>query len=957
VYIAFLRMLGVTVAPPTAARVQLHFWRTGTEDGVTSPENRNIPPRAEVSEHSPVGRSVAPLPRGSLISTAESGLAGAVERPVFITLQDLEIPPGSNTEEKAASVLAYHCERVEEPLGLSRGVAGQSFQVRRPPIVARLPLKGEDRWLDLAVGVEVSPAESRDEDWTGADGKRYRLWREVENFAGLAEMDEAYLVDRSSGLIQFAPAARLSREAELRGEPKVRALGAIPDAGREIRAWYPSGGGEAGNVRARTLTSLVSVPGRAVLPGLQVTNPEPARGGLDTESLENALVRGPQEIYSQHRAVTAREFESIVLRSPYVARARAIAQADLWHHATPGTVDITLVPRLTREQAVSMQNLRANEDLENLGRIEAELRERSPIGIRSSLRWARYKQVWVRAQITFGSNEEAAAIQKRVTERLNRLISPLPVAAPLSAAGSQNGGSQAPGGSASAQAALQTRAGWPFGQQLQVADVYNLILAGEQSKILITSLEVCLEHAPSQDVAALAADSFQPNTWFAGSGGRLFRSTNDGTGWELVLHLDRRSGSQVFRYREGGWAPAQLARDETVRHVRPSHDRPGMVAVSTEVSVQSALHCPLYLSTDCGESWYQLAIIQEDGTELQPGEVEDMAWLMRAGRHVLLLATEGGLLELDLQFGPDGRPELADFFHVPVLLDQPSHPLYALAVVRGGRGSQRVVVSLKGRRGVYISAGDDLAPGQAGLGGTTRYSSFSLLGLQGEDIRHLKVQYQDEHIYLWAAAMALNDNGRGCFCWQFDPTARQADAGVWVSQGWVGGSCLALTFDGSRIYAATAWGGLLRTTFDANAPDRLPVWRRFHSEDLPHRPIQMEGARRDRGLYEPLIAIDARDGVVMAASGVGIYRRLGPEQEFENERYENVSRDTFRNLKDVVTLPPDWLLISGAHDIQARFDSGFGEDEAYGEPEAAGSEQPFTRDAGAPPLATPDKGA
>jgi predicted phage baseplate assembly protein len=114
VYIAFLRMLGVAMDPPVAARVALKVWHPGP-----APERIH-------------------LPRGSQVTTSEDRTGETVERPVFTTIQDVEIPP-SSTAKDAVSVLAYHCVRVEESLGQSDGKPGQVFQVKRPPMIARLP--------------------------------------------------------------------------------------------------------------------------------------------------------------------------------------------------------------------------------------------------------------------------------------------------------------------------------------------------------------------------------------------------------------------------------------------------------------------------------------------------------------------------------------------------------------------------------------------------------------------------------------------------------------------------------------------------------------------------------------------------------------------------------------------------------------------------------------------------
>jgi hypothetical protein len=876
VYIAFLRMLGVTIAPPIAAHVLMKFWHPGP---VTKP---------------------IPLPRGSRVSTAEGNAMEMGSRPVFSTARDVEIPPTSISEATAVSVPAYHCEWVTELLGLSTGVAGQVFQVRQPPIVAWLEDDGGSNGLKL--GIEVVGKERRNDDWADPDSKtHYRLWKEVESFSTGTAAGEEYRVDRQAGLIFFAPAARSSNS-----QP-VQPLAAVPPAKREVRVWYAHGGGTVGNcVDAGQLKTLIFVPGQPSIPVLEMTNPAPARGGFDAETLENALVRAPQKIYAQNRAVTAREFESIVLNNRQIARARALPQASLWRHGLPGTVDIVMVPGLTETQKMDLKTLLKTQEEANLQAIEVELKNRSPIGIGSRLRWARYKQVKVEAHITYQGNEADSAVQQRVIRRINRLISPLPTVQVPEDDGASN--------------MITPASGWPFGQQLRLSSIYSQILVDDSSRLLITSLDIQIEHAPYENISCLAADFIQPHTWYAGSGQKLFRSSNNGTGWELVLHLSQDEKDTVLRRDENkNWAQGRPARDEMVRNVCPSPDRAGMVALSSETTVKGALQSSLYLTLDCGESWYQLAVMQESGTALQPGKIEDMAWLVRGSRPILLLATDGGLLEVNLDFDADGSLVDVDFYQVPVLADQLSHPAYALAVVRSRRGPQLVVVALKGRRGLYTSTGDSLRSG-------TQFTPLAIKETdqyRGEDIRHLNVQYLGDRIFLWAAVMAITDNGQGCYRWQIDQSGNVIDdSGVWISENWSGGSCLAVAFDRNLVYAATAWGGLLRGSIDEQHPTRPPAWSRFPMQDLPHRKTQIEKASREekRALMEPLNALDARHGVVIVSTKSGIYRRIQWEPNFEHERYENISRRTLSNLKDAVTIPPDWLFIPGDHKIQVNMD-------------------------------------
>src|SRR4029453_11468339 len=94
------------------------------------------------------------------------------------------------------------------------------------------------------------------------------------------------------GSITFAPSVQLTdRNGKLSEVPAP--LAEAPGAGREILLWYCRGGGQEGNVAANTLTTM-----KDPIPGISVTNPEPATGGRAPETLQNALVRGPHELHS-----------------------------------------------------------------------------------------------------------------------------------------------------------------------------------------------------------------------------------------------------------------------------------------------------------------------------------------------------------------------------------------------------------------------------------------------------------------------------------------------------------------------------------------------------------------------------------------------------------------------------------------------------------------------------------
>ena len=224
VYVALLNLWGVTLDPPSAANVTLEF----TLDR-------------------PAAQDVT-IPRGTSVSASSRVDAGG-QPVVFRTAQQLVIRKG----ETGAGVLAYHYEPVEgELLGLGTGMPGATFKVAHPPIVDA-PGDLEDA---LSVGIEARPDQSPPQGrWF--NGKTYQTWLLADSFTDLLSEPHVYVVDRMAGTISFAPSQSCENSLEIS-----QSQAYIPLAGQEIRAWYWRGGGQAGNVPADSLTTLMDpVPG------------------------------------------------------------------------------------------------------------------------------------------------------------------------------------------------------------------------------------------------------------------------------------------------------------------------------------------------------------------------------------------------------------------------------------------------------------------------------------------------------------------------------------------------------------------------------------------------------------------------------------------------------------------------------------------------------------------------
>jgi hypothetical protein len=142
--------------------------------------------------------------------------------------------------------------------------------------------------------------------------------------------------------------------------------------------------------------------------------------------------------------------------------------------------------------------------------------------------------VSVVARVVAHRAEDTAALKARLMERLYRTLTPLP-------------------------SPLQPE-GWRFGQALRASHVYDILLA-EPGVSFVDKVRLRVDEVPG-DVRALAADSFQPKTFYAGGNEELFRTGNDGDGWVSV-----------------GRFPG-----ERVEAVETHPTRPGLVAVATRLA-------------------------------------------------------------------------------------------------------------------------------------------------------------------------------------------------------------------------------------------------------------------------------------------------------------------------------------------------------------------------------------
>lgn len=192
----------------------------------------------------------------------------------------------------------------EEILGTSPGTANQRYTLTHAKLILRSLGQGQTVNRDIILITELGQV--RDE-WT---------LQESLAFSREGQKDFAIEVDEEDrATVMFGDGV----------------LGAIPAPGSIIKASYRVGGGSQGNVTPNTIQTIIDVPDLARL-GAQVTNPGPATGGAERESIEHAVSHAPQVFRSRKRAVTAQDYEALALDFKGVGK--VLAEGTSWNVVT-----------------------------------------------------------------------------------------------------------------------------------------------------------------------------------------------------------------------------------------------------------------------------------------------------------------------------------------------------------------------------------------------------------------------------------------------------------------------------------------------------------------------------------------------------------------------------------------------------------------------------------------------
>jgi predicted phage baseplate assembly protein len=186
----------------------------------------------------------------------------------------------------------------------------------------------------------------------------------------------------------------------------------------------------------------------------RVTNRQPAIGGRDGQSLDDAKLRAPQKLRTRTRAVTAEDFETLARQVPDVLRAHCLApgaQPGGPNDPKPGEVVVTILPEVDEPDGhIAPERLLLSAELKQA--VQSFLNERRLLGSRLSVQAPIFIWVSVEAKVRLPANAEPALaieVRRRAEAELYRYLNPCV------------GG---PGGT-----------GWPFGRELYTSELYGLL--------------------------------------------------------------------------------------------------------------------------------------------------------------------------------------------------------------------------------------------------------------------------------------------------------------------------------------------------------------------------------------------------------------------------------------------------------------------------------------------------
>jgi hypothetical protein len=316
-----------------------------------------------------------------------------------------------------------------------------------------LPLPGQVLRVPGTAGLLADGRGEAELILTERDGTD-QSWCAVTTWVGVGPADRVFVIDRDRGELHFGdglvgrvPRPAAHARAELRHGVGAGSLGNLGSHG----VWAQEGGAVVG------------------------TNPAPATGGADLESVVAARQRAADELARPGRLVTAADAKAIALTTPGVALARAHVSPG--HHPghpcidVPTALTVTLVPDVDRSRPPEDRTAAPMPDHGLLAAVLARLTVARLLGQEVFVGPPSYRAVRVRLTVSRSGRDEE--VRARIIEALRRHLDPL------------EGGADGDG--------------WPFGGVVRPSELVGVASRAAGVEATVTRLAVALDNGAWSD--------------------------------------------------------------------------------------------------------------------------------------------------------------------------------------------------------------------------------------------------------------------------------------------------------------------------------------------------------------------------------------------------------------------------------------------------------------------------
>ncbi|QZY54471.1 baseplate J/gp47 family protein [Crassaminicella profunda] len=244
----------------------------------------------------------------------------------------------------------------------------------------------------------------REKDEEGIVKEIWVKWKPVESFISSDENDRHYTIDSFEGKIFFGNGKN----------------GKIPVAQEadSIKVKYSVSQGSLGNVKSFAIDSVDSTIAYID----KIFNVQDTMGGCDRESLENAIIRGPQKLRHLNKAVSNNDFENLAAEaSRKVQSVKCFSNVNDKKKKEPGCITLVVLPKDYNDLAHHFYKLK--------NRIEEYLKERMPSTLIFSNKLyiveTDYVEISVYAQITTENIEDCFELEQKIAEKVKQFLNPL----------------------------------------------------------------------------------------------------------------------------------------------------------------------------------------------------------------------------------------------------------------------------------------------------------------------------------------------------------------------------------------------------------------------------------------------------------------------------------------------------------------------------------------------------